>query len=780
MSSFPSDEGASRVSAQPSLPGASNGNGRSNTRGGLVPTNNVTTKDGITVRTRIEPSLAVEDVIRQLCISLKLKDPPAVYALRDDNDELITDENLRKKIKGKVNLKLVNAPAIEAAEIVERLGARDAKLGLALTSLRKLIREEQFANEFLQRDGLHELIDVINTSHGNILAYALTAMQNLMELDYGWANLDNSFILKVVQILSSEQSLINVCRPATAILKKLVEADPSSASGAHAAGASRGPPSPQPGSVYRYGFDVVFEQMRKEQRLLETVVSRLGSADTTMALYSMMLINSLMAHASDPRWDEFIAALEGLNVRKAVIRLMSSHTIEDLTSCILDFQANMVRVTFRKKTTLVEPDFEPLHSSAMQFIWENSRLQEEREDAVTLIKWRKLGFDTEDIGHEFREVGVLGLDCLKYFVEKDPDYWAKVVQEQLSRPVERRCPLAQASNEVTDLLSEHWAIYAPGYSTSTTFQPFFLNFYKVHSLALQFFLRMWNESGASTGDFPRLVALTRSQVKVALKRENIRPWHEVEQEFLDCEYRAVRDRQMQELEMEDDIMSKIPVRNLRAKLYKESFEFVRQQRIHCLLEGAWFMNGIALATTVPRDTLKRPTRPWRFLRLDAGLKYLHYVDSAVKFPVRKGLEDLPERIEIAMVSEVATGTCAPFPHIRGDQTDVPLGSSSPLVASSLSFSLLSTSGGSLADQIALDQARWADWTDGLNMLRRDGGHVASQETELFVQALTEIGLKIKLLDLSGEKVEIPSGLVSGPPPTNSEFFFSDLSYDAAP
>ena len=140
-------------------------------------------------------------------------------------------------------------------------------------------------------------------------------------------------------------------------------------------------------------------------------------------------------------------------------------------------------------------------------------------------------------------------------------------------------------------------------STSTTFQPFFLNFYKVHSLALHFFLRMWNESGSSTGDFPRLVALTRSQyvilsamsmsiqsclpcpatrfstfircllsfngpltsiphlrVKVALKRENIRPWHEVEQEFLECEYRAVRDRQMQELEMEDDIMSKIPIR----------------------------------------------------------------------------------------------------------------------------------------------------------------------------------------------------------------------------
>ncbi|KAI0630864.1 ELMO/CED-12 family-domain-containing protein [Trametes polyzona] len=776
MSSNHAEDGGSRRPATPT-PNNTQTNGKSTqAKSGLVPTNNVTTKEGITVRTRIEPSLSVDDVIRQLCISLKLKDPPAVYALRDENDELVTNDNLRKKIKGKVNLKLVNAPAIEAAEIVEKLSTRDQKLGLALTSLRKLIREEQFAHQFLQRDGLRELIEVINTAHGNTLAYALTAMQNLMELDYGWANLDNAFIFKVVQILS-ESSLINVCRPATAILKRLVEADPSNAAGVNLASSSRGPPSPPPGSVYRYGFDVVYEQMRKEKRLLETVVNRLGSADTTMALYSMMLINSLLAHASDPRWDEFISELEQLNVRKAVIRLMSSHTIEDLTSCILDFQANVVRVTFRMKTTLVEPDFEPLHNQKLQYIWEKSRLQEDREDAITPIKWRKLGFETEDIGHEFREVGVLGLDCLKHFVERDPDYWANVVQEQLSRSEERRCPIGKASNEIADLLSEHWAIYGPGYSTSTTFQPFFLNFPRVHSLALHFFLRMWNESGASTDDFPRLVALTRSQVKVALKRENIRPWHEVEQEFLESEYRAVRDRQMQELEMEDNIMSKIPIRNLRAKLYKESYEFVRQQRIHCLLEGAWFMNGIPLATTAPRDTLRRPTRPWRFLRLDAGLKYLHYVDSAVKFPVRKGLEDLPERIEIAMISEVATGTCAPFPHIQRDQADIPLGAGSPLLASNLSFSLLSTSGGSLADQIAPDQARWADWTDGLNMLRRDGGHVASQETELFVQALTEIGLKIKLLDLSGERVEIPSGLVAGPPPMNSDFFFSDLAYD---
>ena len=98
-------------------------------------------------------------------------------------------------------------------------------------------------------------------------------MQNLMELDHGWENLDDDFMLRVVQILSSPQSLINVCRPGTAILKKLVEADPSSA------------PGNQQNSVYRYGFQAVFEQMRKEIHMLETVVDRLGSADTAMAQY---------------------------------------------------------------------------------------------------------------------------------------------------------------------------------------------------------------------------------------------------------------------------------------------------------------------------------------------------------------------------------------------------------------------------------------------------------------------------------------------------------------
>ncbi|KAI6041249.1 ELMO/CED-12 family-domain-containing protein [Pisolithus marmoratus] len=722
---------------------------------GIIPTNNVTTKEGVTVRARIDPTLTVEDVIRQLCLHLKVTESPISLALRDrDTDELITSENLRKKIKNKVHLKLVNSSAIEAAGIVGKLGLRDEKsLRMSLFSLQKFIKEERFAQEFLDRDGLRELVDVIDTAHGNTLAYALTAMQNLMDLDYGWSTLDDSFIFKVVQILSSPNSLINVCRPATAILKKLVEADPSNALGPIVASSSRTPPVAPPGSVYRYGFQSVYEQMRKQKGSLETVVS------------NMMLINSLLSNVNETYWDEFIADLERLNVRKAVIRLMSSH-VDDLTSCILDFQANIVSVTYRKKVTPVEPEVELAHLSALHYIWECSGVQEEMDSEKQPLKWRQLGFDSENIAEEFQDVGVLGLDCLLNFVQDDPDFFSKAVLEQLSRPEERRCPVAKASNEVVELLSQHWTIFAPAYTTST-FQPFFLNFPKIHCLALHFFLRMWNESGSAADDFSRIAALTRSQIKVALQHESTQPWHEVEHDFLECEYRAVRDRQMQELEAGDDLLSKVPVRNLKEKLTRESAEFVRQQRIHCLLQGAWFLNGVPTQHT---GSAKRANGQWRFMRLDNGLKYLHYVDSPAKFDVRNGTEDLPERIEIASINQIATGTCAPLPNLARDHPDLP----TTLSPSPLSFSLLSGGGESLADQIATDLSRWADWTDGLNMLRRDSGHVTSEETAGYIKALTEIGLKIKLLDLSGEKVDIPSGLVAGPPPTNTEFFFSDL------
>jgi engulfment/cell motility protein 1 len=184
-------------------------------------------------------------------------------------------------------------------ETIDKLQLRDEKtLRLSLFNLQKCIKEEQFATEFLARGGLHELCQVIISVGGNTLAYALTALSNLLDLPYGWETLSLGFIYKIVQILASPNNLVNVCRPATLILKKLVEADGSLA--ANMAGSSQmggGAASSagkaarekfqeaQPGSVYRFGFDVVYEQMRHERNLLEIVVGRLGGGESMMVLY---------------------------------------------------------------------------------------------------------------------------------------------------------------------------------------------------------------------------------------------------------------------------------------------------------------------------------------------------------------------------------------------------------------------------------------------------------------------------------------------------------------
>jgi engulfment/cell motility protein 1 len=95
--------GASRTTLTPS---STNGTQPKSSPLALVPTNNVTTKDGVTVRARIDPTLTVEDVVRQLCVNLKVTQPATHFALRDrDTDELVTNDNLRKKIKNKVHLR---------------------------------------------------------------------------------------------------------------------------------------------------------------------------------------------------------------------------------------------------------------------------------------------------------------------------------------------------------------------------------------------------------------------------------------------------------------------------------------------------------------------------------------------------------------------------------------------------------------------------------------------------------------------------------------------------
>ncbi|EPQ28461.1 uncharacterized protein PFL1_03764 [Pseudozyma flocculosa PF-1] len=783
---------------------------------------NLVTYKHSTIKALIDPSLPVQDVIRQLCANahLGVQEPPALFALRDDEtEELIDDANMARKIEAGANFKLTSSPTIEAVEMVDKLSSQDERvLKMATYTLQRLIREKPFIAEFLARGGLNELLHIIKTHGvGNTLAYALTSCQNLMESsDQGWDVIDGNFIAKVVYILASQER-INVCRPATAILQKLVlsgpldaptdtagrvltEGEAANANSSSGAAATR---------AYKYGFEPVYREIRAEPTFLQTLVHRLGSADTTLCLYSLSLLNSLIRNVTESLFEDFISEIERLDTPKAVARLMDANRGDELSSSILEYQGNAARIARRRMKTPVTPT-DKRHVTALSYVWLQARITDAPADpapnglasssANSRLKWRRLGFASESAAKEFTRVGWLGLDCLESFVRADPDLYAKIIQEQINRPEERRCPFGRASIEVTEILADHWNVES-GYTTSTTFKPFLLFFQKVHHLALRFFLRIWNESGAAAGDFSRVSALVRSQVAHSLHDESTKGWYDVERDFLESEYRTVRDRQMKELETEDDFSSRASIRNLRGRLYRESYEFVRQQRIHCLLEGAWFRNPAAGGGRYPgasagggaqrRDTIQGMPggrlqgagggmaaasggsgggKTWRFYRLSPNKKHLHYCEAMERIPIRGGLDDLPERIDLSLVMDVSLQASG---GVHGGHA-ANGGGGADGAASSLVFSLLRAPDVSLADLQALNQSQYSEWIDGLNMLRGEGGVVSTKETAEYIQILTEIGVKVKLLDLTGEGIDIPTSIPPPQLPTTTEFFFADL------
>lgn len=113
-----------------------------------------------------------------------------------------------------------------------------------------------------------------------------------------------------------------------------------------------------------------------------------------------------------------------------------------------------------------------------------------------------------------------------------------------------------------------------------------------------------------------------------------------EKDMLLTTYSVIRARQLKELEVEDDLMGKLGVRQLRERLYKESFEFIKNQRIGCLMNGAWF------------PVLKEKGRVknlFRFYRLAPNKRFLYFGELTVQDgAVPKfvpALETLTERSE---------------------------------------------------------------------------------------------------------------------------------------
>jgi engulfment/cell motility protein 1 len=93
---------------------------------------------------------------------------------------------------------------------------------------------------------------------------------------------------------------------------------------------------------------------------------------------------------------------------------------------------------------------------------------------------------------------------------------------------------------------------------------------------------------------------------------------------------------------------------VRDELNHEALQFVKEQRIRCLLQGAWFPIGVQYSSDtgpVNSKTLNRavPTG-WRFVRLSHNRRYLHYADFDEKTATEPRLDALQEKSKCYMPS----------------------------------------------------------------------------------------------------------------------------------
>ncbi|KAJ5162475.1 Engulfment/cell motility ELMO [Penicillium capsulatum] len=678
---------------------------------------------------------------------------------------------------------------VNVAELVERLGSdEDAARKMAVFKLQGSIGDPSFADLFITEGGLTRLRYLTLHASGNTLAYSLTSFARLLEVDKGWECIDQELVERIVELVVTHP-LVNILRGAMSILVSVV-------SHPHAGGHSSPPEM--------LGFRALKPAIAIYPQFLEMLVSRLSSADHALCANALQLINSLMRDSitfdSEAEWPKFIQKLQDLGVIRAVYVLMQDSVLQDLAHPLLEFQS-LTKVLLRKWRDLPLDQEKPEHRRALKGIYVASHPAKGPDEAVESgddtkrskrhlpDKWRRLGFESESPAAEFYEVGFLGMMDLADYVRSHQDEFQKMLLEQSTKPARQRCPIARASLAVTSILYEHFEVdksemddsknYMLMESRSSLdklFRPLLLHWTRLHVAGLQAFFRLWKATAAETEDLDKLVELVRILIEsVVGGAGRTKDVQEVEEDLANFEYPRLRELQMELLELTYEDAWGQHLQQVREELHHEALQFVKEQRIRCLLQGAWF----ALDPKSDPGPTTRSSASHQYLQLSHNRRYLHFGQFNSVGDRAPELDALPEKIDLSVVSSVVSNVSTTPDHSssstvktapRQASTKITIhGYASPSTATGHSKHHGHARTGSRSTQketvlLTLRPASHSvasEWLDGLLMLLNQQPITA--ETTKLIDLVSNYGLKIRLLNVrfddatfAGEAPVVPS------------------------
>lgn len=543
-------------------------------------------------------------------------------------------------------------------------------------------------------------------------------------------------------------------------------------------------------------------------------------------------------------WSKLIKRLQDLGLIKAVYNLMQSSALQDLAHPLLEFQS-LTKVLLRKWKE-VRIDLErPEHRRALKGLHLASAPDRHHvgvNGAASASaaadtkgsrrhnpeKWRRLGFETESPASEFDISGFLGMMDLTDYVRKNEDGFQKLLLEQSSWPLSGRCPVARASLAVTMTLYEHFEVDRSdledlskdlqGYYQSLDgsgvdskdadriFRPLLLQWSRLHTAGLQAFFRLWKATGAERDDFEKVAELVRILIEqVVGQAGRTKDVAEVEEELQEHDCGRLRELQMGLLELSFEDQWGAHLYQVRDELRMEALQFVKEQRIRCLLQGSWFARpvpkrdrehlhqqslsqsgGVQSPPQTGHAQKRRLYEPkaWRFAKLSHNRRYLHYADFSQQTPQDPGLDALTEKIDLSTISSVVSNVSATnedgvseisggaLSGVRSTATKITVYAfENPDEAARAGNGNAGTNGDSADNdgdaaaatrEVAIltlhpvNHSLASEWLDGLLMLLNQAPITA--ETNKLVSLVGDYGLKIRLLNVRQEAA------YAGPPP----------------
>jgi engulfment/cell motility protein 1 len=660
----------------------------------------------------------------------------------------------------------------EIPSLLSRLASdEDAMRKMAVFKLQSTINDPAFADVFISAGGLAVLGRLIVSSSGNTLAYALQSLSRLLEIDMGWQLFEGAGAGELVEhvvALVVTHPLVNILRGAMSILVAVVS-HPSA--GKHGEGA-------MPGA---FGFRALKPAVAVYPQFLEMVVAQLGSADHALCANALMLVNALIRDAiggqgdgrssgTGENWPKFVKRLQDLGVIRAAYALMQSSSLHDLAHPLLDFQS-LTKVLLRKWRDLPVDLHVPDHRRALKSVHLASQSAPERMESQAEAtakkhspeKWRRLGFESESPSWEFEPMGFLGLMDLTDYVKKHETQFQRVLQEQAPRPLHARCPLARASLAVTAIMYEQFDVDRAEVEDARSavernkhdriFKPLLLQWSRLHTAGIQAMLRLWSATRASLDDFDRVAELVRVLYERVVGQATRTQGIEAVEAQL-AAYGSVELRALQAELLELSLLDRCGphLQRVRDELRHDALQFIKEQRIRCLLAGAWFLRPTAaMATPRPPTTAPTPNeRPWRYAKLSSSRRFLHSADFAALATPEPGLEQLGHRIDLGAVSSVVSNVSAAV----GDSAASSCAGSSKATTR---ITINTTDGGG-GDDDAPERAvlnlypqshgAASEWLDGLLMLLDQAPITA--ETNRLVALAADWGLRVRLLNVRDE------------------------------